>query len=92
MNLNPIDCSLDYLSSFSPEKEASFRPDLLNSPNKELRKPQAKILYWFFRQMAKTSNANLARNVDHLCVVTQQDNNKISWIGPMKQRYDASKF
>ena len=31
VNLNPIDCSLDYLNSFSPDKEVSFRPDLLNS-------------------------------------------------------------
>ena len=42
--------------------------------------------------MAETSNANLARNAGLLCAVTQQDNSKISWIGPMKQRHDASKF
>ena len=92
VNLSPIDCSLDYSNSFSPDKAVSFRPDLLNSPNKELRNPQVQILYRFFRQIAETSNANLARNVDHLCAVTQQDNSKISWIGPMKQRYDASKL
>ena len=92
VNLNLIDCNLDYLSSFSSDKEVSFRPDLLNSSNKELRDPQVEILYRFFRQIAETSNANLARNADYLCTVTQGDNYKISRIGPSKQRYDASKF
>ena len=31
VNLNPIDCSLDYLNSFSPDKKVSFQPDLSNS-------------------------------------------------------------
>ena len=49
VNLNPIDCSLDYLSSFSYDKEVSFRPDLSNFPSKELRNPQVEILHGFFR-------------------------------------------
>ena len=64
VNLNPIDYSLDYLNSFSPDKEVSFRPDHLNSADVELRNPQVKLLYQFFRNMGETSNANLIRSVD----------------------------
>ena len=92
MNLSPIDFSLDYLSSFSPNREVVFRPNLLNSSNKQLRDPQVEILYRFFREMAGTCNADLAHNADQLCAVTQRDNSKISWIRPSKQQYDASKF
>ena len=49
VNINPIDRSLDYLSSFLPDKQLSFRPDLLNSSNKELRDPQAEILVPIFQ-------------------------------------------
>ena len=31
VNLNLIDCSLDYLNSFSPDKKVSFQPDISNS-------------------------------------------------------------
>ena len=64
VNLNPIDWSLDYLSSFWLDKEVRFWLDLLNSSNKKLRNPQAEILYRFFSQMTETSNSNLARNAD----------------------------
>ena len=68
VNLNPIDCSLDCLNSFSPDKEVSFRPDLLNSADAELRRPQVELPYQFFRQMAEISNANLIRNAD-ICLL-----------------------
>ena len=92
VNLNPIDCSVAYFSSFSLNKGASFRTDLLNSSDEELKNRQAEIFYRFFRQIAETSNDNLVRNADHLLAVTPRDNNKISWIGLTKQRYDSSKF
>ena len=92
VNLNHIDCSLAYLSSFSLNKEVSFRPDLLNSSDEELKNPQAEILYRFFRRIAETSNDNLVRDVDHLLAVTPRDNSKISWIRSVKQRYGSSKF
>ena len=59
-------------------KEVAFQPDLLDSSNKELRDLQVEILYRFFRQMADTSNGNLALNAYHLGAVIQQDNSKIS--------------
>ena len=45
VNLNPLDCNLDYLNSFSSDKEVTFRPDLLNYADAELRKPQVELLY-----------------------------------------------
>ena len=92
VNLNPIDHSLDYLNSFSTNKGASFRPDLLNSADEELRSPQVELLYRFFRQMAETSNANLVRNEDHLLAMSNTDNSNIVWVGPTKQRFDTTKF
>ena len=47
VNLNPIDCSLDYLNSFFPDKEVNFRPDLLDSANVELRSPHVKYFIDF---------------------------------------------
>ena len=90
VNLNLIDCSLDYLNSFSPDKEVSFRPDLLNYAEAELRSPQVEILYQFFRQMAETSNASIIRN--YLLAPNNKVNSGIVWVGPTKQRFDTSKF
>ena len=87
VDVNPIDYSLDYLNSFSPDKEVSFRLDLLNSANMELRSPHVKLLYQFFRNMAETSNANLIRSVDK-----DKDNRNIVWVGPTKQYFDTTKF
>ena len=87
VNLNPIDYSLDYLNSFSPDKEVSFRPDLLNSADVELRSRQVKLLYQFFRNMAETSNANLIRSADQ-----DMDNSNIVWVWPTKQYFDTTKF
>ena len=53
VNLNLIDCSLNYLNSFSPDKEVSFQPDLLNSAEAELRNPQVELLYQFSGRWVK---------------------------------------
>ena len=53
VNLNLIDCRLDYLNSFSPDKEVGFRPDLLNSADAELRNPQVELLYQFLGRWLK---------------------------------------
>ena len=82
---------MDYLNSFSPNKEASFRPDLLNSADAELRRPQVELLYRFFRRFF-TSNANLIRNADYLLATNNKDNSNIVWVGPTKQRFDTTKF
>ena len=91
VNLNPIDSSLELLSNFSPDK-VDFKPHLLNSSMPGKRDPQVELLYNFFRQMTETSNANLIRNADYLLASGKQDNSKIVWIGPSKQRYGSTKF
>ena len=93
VNLNPIDCSLEFLSSFSPDK-VDFQPHLLKSSDAEKRDMQVQLLYKFFRQMTETSNGNLIRNADYLLasVKEKRDNSGIAWVGPTKQRYDSTKF
>ena len=94
-SLNQIDCSLELLSSFSPNK-VDFQPHLLNSSIAEKRDLQVELLYNFFRKMAETSNANLIRNADYLLAshkqCDKQDHSNIVWVGLSKQRYDTTKF
>ena len=93
-SLNPIDCSLDFLNSFSPDSNVTFQPHLLNLNDPEKRDLQAELLYKFFRQLAETNNAKLIRNADCLLASNKdgRDNSAIAWVGPNKQRYDATKF
>ena len=92
VNLNLIECSFDYLNSFSPDEEVSFLLDLLNSADAELRRPQDELLYQFFRQMAEASNSNIITNADYLLATNSKDNRNIVWLGPTKQRFDTTKF
>ena len=77
VNLNPIDCSLELLSSFLPDK-VDFQSHLLNSSVAEKRDPQVELLYNFSTQIIETSNANLIRNGDYLLASGKQDNSKIA--------------
>ena len=63
---NLIDCSLDFLNNFSPDFNVTFQPQLLNSNDPGKRDSQAELLCKSFRQLAKTSNANLICNADCL--------------------------
>ena len=65
VNLDPIDCSLEFLSGFSTTG-TQFRPDFLESNNPEIREPQVQILYAFFNHMVQVSNNNLVKNSDNL--------------------------
>ena len=86
VNLNPIDCSFDYLNSFSTsDKEVAFRPGLFDFANVELRIPQVELFYEFFRQMAETKNVNIVRNADFLLAMSNKDNGDIVCVGPTKQ-------
>ena len=91
VNFNLVDCILEFLISFSPDK-IDFKPHLLNLVVAELRNAQIKMLYNIFRQMAETSNVNLIQNVDYLLVSHEQDKSKFFWVGLTKQRYDTTKF
>ena len=92
VGLDPIDCSLNYSNSFPPDKEVSFRPDILNSDNAELRSPQIELLYQFFRQMAETSNANIIPDADYLLATDNKNDTSIVWVGPAKQLLDTTKL
>ena len=83
VNLNPID--------FLPDK-VGFKPHLLNYSVAKKRDLQVELLYNFFRQMAETTNATLIQNADYLLASDKQDNSKIVWVGPSKQRYNSMKF
>ena len=88
VNLNPIDCSLEFLNSSA--NKVDFQYHLLNSNDVDKRDLQVELLYNFSRQMTETSNAKLIRNVDYNN--EKQDNSEIVWIGPTKQRYESTKF
>ena len=93
VNLNSVDCSLEFLNSFSPDK-VDIQPHLSNSSDPEKRDQQVGLMYNLSRQMAETSNANLIRNADYLLASAKEkrDNSEIAWVGPIKQRYDSTKF
>ena len=63
VNLNPIDCSLEFLSGFSTTG-TQFWPDFLELKNPEIRGPQ--VLYAFFNHMAQISNNTLVRSRNDL--------------------------
>ena len=90
VNLNLIDCSLNYLISFSPDKEVSFQPDLLNSAEAELRNPQVELLYKFSGRWVKQVMQTICI-VDYL-LATNKDNSGIVWVGSTKQRFGTAKF
>ena len=93
VSLNSTDCILDYSNAFSPGKEVSFQPYLLNSANAEFKRiPQVELLYRFFRWMAERSNANLVRNADYLLATNNKDSSNIVWVGLTEQRFDTTKF
>ena len=87
VNLNPIDCTLDHLNSFSSDPNFNFQPPLLNSTDVENRAAQTDVLYKFFRHVAEVSNANLIRNAEYLLAASKEkrNNSKIAWVGPSKQ-------
>ena len=94
ISFNLIDCCLEFLYSFSPDKKVHFQSHLLNSTDIEKRGPQVELLHNFSRHMAETSNANFIRNTNHLLASSteKRDNNKTAWVGPTKQRYEITKF
>ena len=86
VSLSPVDITVDFIESFSPEK-VSFKPDLLDSSDEKERKPQTEILYGLFKHMATVSNQNLQRNIVHLNLT--QGRNEMEW---STSKFDSSKF
>ena len=91
VNLNPTDCSLEFMKRFSADK-VDFQPHLLNSNDPEKRDLQTDLLYNFFRQIFETSNPNLIHNAHYLCATEKTKNSEIVCVGPTKQRYDSARF
>ena len=86
VSLSPVDITVDFIESFSPEK-VSFRPDLLDSSDEKERKPQTEILYGLFKHIATVSNQNLQRNIVHLNIA--QGRHEMEW---SNSKFDSSKF
>ena len=87
-SLVPIDFSIDFIETFSPQNE-KFRPDLLNSSDNKLRDPQVEMLNGLFKHMAQISNQNLERNIAYLNLKQNRNSNEMEW---SNNRFDSSKF
>ena len=88
VSLSPVDITLDFIESFSPEV-VSFKPDLLNSSEETERKPQTEMLYGLFKHIAKLSNQNLQRNIAHLNI---SQNRLSSEMECSNKKFDFRKF
>ena len=66
VSLVPTDVTLEFINSFSSEKQYNFRPDLLNSRDDKVREPHVKVLRELFKHIAIYSNQNLERNIMYL--------------------------
>ena len=86
VSLSPVDITVDFIESFSPEK-VSFKPDLLDSSDEKERKLQTEMLYGLFKHMATVSNQNLERNTVHLNI--SQGRHEMEW---SNSKFDSSKF
>ena len=73
VSLTPIDVTIDFIKSFSDDRNFNFRPDLLNSPSPDQREPHVKVLRLLFKQIASFSNHNLQRNVLYLNMKSDRD-------------------
>ena len=89
VSLMPYDISLELIESFSPLKDVSFKPHLLNSVKEEERKPQTEMLYGLFKHIAKLSNQNLERNIAHLNILQNRSSSEMEW---SNKKFDSSKF
>ena len=85
----PCDFSVELIESFSPLKDVSFKPYLLNSVKEEERKPQTEMLYGLFKHIAQISNQNLERNIVHLNLLQNRSVSEMEW---SNKKFDSSKF
>ena len=89
VSLMPCDVSVELIESFSPLKDVSFKPYLLNSVKEEERKPQTEMLYGLFKHIAQFSNQNLERNIVHLNLLQNRSAAEMEW---SNKKFDSSKF
>ena len=84
----PTDVTLEFINSFSSEKQYNFNPDLLNSRDEKVREPHVKVLRDLLRHIATFSNQNLERNVIHLNANANRES-EMEWT---TNRFDSKKF
>ena len=89
VSLVPTDVTLEFINSFSSEKQFSFQPELLNSTDQKVREPYVKVLRQLFKHIAQYSNQNLERNVTYLNLKENRDSSEMEWT---TNRFDSSKF
>ena len=89
VSLTPMDVTLDFICSFSAEKSFVFEPHLLNSSDKKVREPIAKVCRELFRHIANYSNQNLERNITYLNLKSNRESSEMEW---PTGRFDCSKF
>ena len=89
VSLVPTDVTLEFINSFSSEKQYNFRPDLLNSRDEKVREPHVKVLRDLFRHIALFSNQNLERNVMYLNAKENRGSSEMEWT---TNRFNSSKF
>ena len=85
----PTDVTLEFINSFSSEKQYKFQPDLLNSRDEKVREPHVKVLRNLFRHIALFSNQNLERNVMYLNTKENRSSDEMEWT---TNRFNNSKF
>ena len=89
VSLVPTDVTLEFINSFSSEKQYNFQPDLLNSRDEKVRVPHVKVLRVLFKHIALYSNQNLERNIMYLNNKENRSSNEMEWT---TNCFDSSKF
>ena len=89
VSLVPTDVTLEFINSFSSEKQYNFQPDLLNSRDEKVREPHVKVLREVFKHIALYSNQNLERNIMYLNTRENRNSDEMEW---KTNRFDSSKF
>ena len=89
VSLVPTDVTLEFINSFSSEKQYNFQPNLLNSQDEKVREPHVKVLRELFKHIASYSNQNLERNIMYLNTKENRSSSDMEWT---TNRFDSSKF
>ena len=89
VSLVPTDVTLEFINSFSSEKQYNFQPDLLKSRDEKVREPHVKVLRELFKHIASFSNQNLERNITYLNAKNNRNSSEMQW---STSRFDCSKF
>ena len=89
VSLVPMDVTIDFINTFSSEKQFSFQPNLLNSTDQKVREPHVKVIRQLFKHIAQYRNQNLERNITYLNMKENRNSNEMEW---STGRFDSSKF